>query len=211
MEVDTLKLMRGKSIEINKVGVLNPIIIDEIVDIGEKKYYKYLNNLCFDIDDLQTSKEEKQELIDKNITSYQIIISGCLNDINYLQLIIKAFKFFFKEDVCFLKQLGIFFLGNFNEHRFITSDNFEFIMIHRESRKIYYLFLFDKNSNQEFFIMKNDSIMKNKIYLLKFSQYFEIDSLKIHYIKNDRKNQSKEIIDRNNKDYQEKIKKYSMI
>jgi hypothetical protein len=91
------------------------------------------------------------------------------------------------------------------------NENFEFIMIHKESRKIYYLFLYDKKNDKEIFIMKNDSIMKNKIYLLKFSQFFEIDSLKIHYIKNDRKNQSKEIIDRNSKDYEDKIKKYSMI
>jgi hypothetical protein len=129
MEITQGKLLRGKSFIVKGVGTLEPITVDEIIDIDEQKYYKYLNNLCFDIDDLQTSKEEKQELIDKNITSYQIIISGCLNDINYLQLIIKAFKFFFKEDVCFLKQLGIFFLGNFNEHRFITSDNFEEIKI----------------------------------------------------------------------------------
>jgi hypothetical protein len=91
------------------------------------------------------------------------------------------------------------------------NDEYEFIMIHRESRKIYYLFLYDKKNDSEFFIMKNNSIMKNKIYLMKFSQFFEIDSLKIHYIKNDRKNQSKEIIDRNSKEYEDKIKKYSMI
>jgi hypothetical protein len=100
----------------------------------------------------------------------------------------------------------------FNEYdKSSFNDDYEFIMIHRESRKIYYLFLYDKKNDSEYFIMKNDSIMKNKIYLMKFSQFFEIDSLKISYIKNDRKNQSKEIIDRNSKSYEDKIKKYSMI
>lgn len=128
-------------------------------------------------------------------------------------------KFMNHSEISMIDSLNILNIRNQNIREFISNDEnkknfndeFEFIMIHRESRKIYYLFLYDKKNNQEIFIMKNDSIMKNKIYLLKFSQFFEIDSLKIHYIKNDRKNQSKEIIDRNSKDYQEKIKKYSMI
>lgn len=100
---------------------------------------------------------------------------------------------------------------NDEKNKELFNEEFEFIMIHRESRKIYYLFLYDKKNDKEIFIMKNNSIMKNKIYLLKLSQFFEIDSLKISYIKNDRKNQSREIIDRNSKEYQEKLKKYSMI
>jgi hypothetical protein len=99
--------------------------------------------------------------------------------------------------------------NNFNDDSF--NEKFEFIMIHRESRKIYYLFLFDKELNQEYFIMKNDSIMKNKIYLLKFNQFFNFKESKINYIKNDRKNQSKEIISKDSKEYQDKLKKYSMI
>ena len=100
----------------------------------------------------------------------------------------------------------------FNEEKINDfNENYEFIMIHRESRKIYYLFIFDKKNNQEYFIMKNDSIMKNKIYLLKFNQFFNIKESKINYIKNDRKNQSKEIISKDSKEYQDKLKKYSMI
>lgn len=128
-------------------------------------------------------------------------------------------KFMNESEISMIDSLEKISINNENIKKFLEnsdnlknfSENFEFIMIHRESRKIYYLFLYDKNNNQEIFIMKNDSIMKNKIYLLKFSQFFEIDSLKIHYIKNDRKNQSKEIIDRNSKEYEEKIKKYSSI
>lgn len=121
------------------------------------------------------------------------------------------------QEISFINSLEMKFndlsLKDFmNEDRIKNfNDEFQFIMIHRESRKIYYLFLYDRKNNQEYFIMKNDSIMKNKIYLLKFSQFFEIDSIKISYIKNDRKNQSHEIIDRNSKEYQDKIKKYSMI
>ena len=125
MELDVLKLMRGKDVVIDGVGVLKPIKVDEISDIGEKKYYQYLNNLCFDIDDLNMTQEQKLQLEKDNISPFHLIVSGCLNDIEHLQLIIKAFKFFFKDDVCFIRQVGIFFLGDFEEGRFITIDNFE--------------------------------------------------------------------------------------
>lgn len=125
MNIDTAKLLRGKSITINKVGVLKPIIVDEIVEIGEKKYYQYLNNLCFDIDDLKLSPEEQQNFIDNNINTFEVIVSGCIHDIKHLQMILKALKFFFKDDVCFLKNYGIFFFGDFEERRYITSENYE--------------------------------------------------------------------------------------
>jgi DNA-binding transcriptional MerR regulator len=120
MNIEQGKLLRGRDIEINGVGILKPIIVDEIIDIGE-----YLNNLCFDIDDLQVSGEEQKKLIDDKITTFQVIVSACFHDIKHLQLIIKALKFFLKEDICFFREYGIFFLGNFDEQRFITSDNYE--------------------------------------------------------------------------------------
>lgn len=125
MEIEQGKLLRGKDIIIDKLCVLKPIIVDEIIDIGEKNYYKYLNNLCFDIDDLQVNAEEQKRLIDEEITTFQIIVYSCYNNIEHLQLIIKALKFFLKEDVCFLRSYGIFFLGDFDEGRFITDNNYE--------------------------------------------------------------------------------------
>jgi hypothetical protein len=125
MNIEQGKLLRGKDIKIDKIGVLKPIIIDEIVDMGETNYYKYLNNLCFDIDDLQVTEIERKRLVDDKVTTFQIIVSACFHDIKHLQLIIKALKFFFKDDICFLRSHGIFFLGDFTEQRFISSDNYE--------------------------------------------------------------------------------------
>lgn len=127
MQIDTLKLLRGKVIKIDNVGELKPIIVDEVVDIGEKQFYKYLNNLCFDVDDLQLGFEEKQRIVNEKITTFQILVSGCYHDLEHLQLILKALKFFFKNDVCFLREYGIFFFGDFEESLFITSDNYELI------------------------------------------------------------------------------------
>lgn len=90
-------------------------------------------------------------------------------------------------------------------------EEFQMIMIHRESRKIYYLFIHDIMKDEIHFIMKNDSIMKNKIFLMKMIQFFDHKEMKIHYIKNDRKNQSSEIISKDSREYKEKIQKYSMI
>lgn len=127
MQIDTLRLLRGKPIAIDKVGTLKPIVVDEIVDIGEHRFYQYLNNLCFDIDDLQVNAEEKQKIDTEKITTFQLIVSGCYHDVKHLQLVLKGLKFFFKEDVCFLKDYAIFFLGDFTEHRFITNENYEMI------------------------------------------------------------------------------------
>lgn len=125
MELDDCKLLRGKSVFIEGVGELKPITVDEIVDVGYLNYCKYLSNICFEIDDLNTTQEEKQKLIDEGTKTFEIITSICLYDVEYLQLIIKALKFFFHEDVCFCKEYCIFFINEFNEYRFLTSENFE--------------------------------------------------------------------------------------
>lgn len=88
-------------------------------------------------------------------------------------------------------------------------DEFQLIMISRESRKIYYLMINDIQKNEIHFILKNDSIMKNKIFLLRMIQLFNHKEMKIHYLKSDRKNQSQELISRDNREYIEKIKRYS--
>jgi hypothetical protein len=125
IKLDELKLLRGKEILIDGVGILKPITINEITEIGEKNFYQYLNNLCFNIDDLNATEEQRENFLNNNITTFQIILSVCLHDLEYLQLIIKSLKFFFKEDVCFVKSLGVFFLNEFNEYRFISEKNFE--------------------------------------------------------------------------------------
>jgi hypothetical protein len=90
------------------------------------------------------------------------------------------------------------------------KENIELIMIHIESRKSYLLFLFDNETQTEYFIMKNDSIMKNKIFSIKLSQFIESE-IQISYIKFDRKNQSKEMIHHSNENYSSKLSKYSSI
>lgn len=90
------------------------------------------------------------------------------------------------------------------------ESDFELIMIHRESRKIYYLFLHDNTDGSNVLIMKNNSIMKNKVYSLKLSQFVDRE-IKITYVKNDRKTQSKEIFHHSDKKHEKTIQKYSMI
>ena len=124
-ELNELKLLRGREVSIDDVGILKPIIIDELVDIGEKIYYQYLNNLCFDIDNLNITREEKQELETQNITPYHLIVSRCTHDDEYRNLIIEAFQFFFREEVLFADSIGIFIIGGISSTRFINIENFE--------------------------------------------------------------------------------------
>lgn len=105
------------------------------------------------------------------------------------------------------KQVGEKSLKEFVEEK---KETLELIMIHRESRKIYYLFIYDNETKESHFIMKNDSIMKNKIYSMKLSQLLD-EEIKITYVKNDRKNQSREFIHHTDAKYQKNLEKYSMI
>lgn len=165
----------------------------------------------------QEAKKVNKKVEEKKMTFLEKLIKDEKLKASNYESIHKKYKD--KEEISFIDSIEKIKIGNSLMKTFFSkkealdqfNENYEFIMIHRESRKIYYLFLYDKKNDKEIFIMKNNSIMKNKIYLLKFSQFFEVDSLKIHYIKSDRKNQSSEIIDRNSKEYAEKIKKYSMI
>jgi hypothetical protein len=184
---------------------------EELMNLLEDSIIKSFNLESRKNDDLKddSKKENKISFLEK-------INSDSMKSNNFQEI---HEKYMNESEISMIDSLEKISINEINIKEFLKdennlksfNENFEFIMIHKESRKIYYLFLYDKKNDKEIFIMKNDSIMKNKIYLLKFSQFFEIDSLKIHYIKNDRKNQSKEIIDRNSKDYEDKIKKYSMI
>lgn len=88
------------------------------------------------------------------------------------------------------------------------SDSFELFMMTYKSREIYYLFLIDKEKNESHFLMKNDSIMKNKVFSLRLIQDFNEDSIKIVYHKKDREKDSSEIIKKNSKEYNDKKEKY---
>ena len=149
-------------------------------------------------------ESRKNEEIEKKEFFLDFINSDEMKKSNF-ELIHNLYKD--NQEISFLDSLDKIMIQDskmkdfFNEEKINDfNENYEFIMIHRESRKIYYLFIFDKKNNQEYFIMKNDSIMKNKIYLLKFNQFFNINESKINYIKNDRKNQSKEMISKDSKE-----------
>jgi hypothetical protein len=136
-----------------------------------------------------------------------------LNKSNNFLFIHEKFKdekdYSFSDKIENLEEL--FQSKNQDESKKRSLDDFQLLMIHRESRKIYYLMIHDMKNDEIFFLSKNDSIMKNKLFLLKLIQFFEKSEMKIHYIKNDRKNQSSEIIKKDDKEYSSKLIKYSMI
>ena len=125
IEIDQGKLLRGRKISINEIGVLKPITVDEIIEIGEQKYYKYLSNLCFEIDDLLVSKDEKEKLIESDATTFQIISTNCFYNKDYLDSILEALRFFFKENIEFVREFCLFYLGNPIDKRIISNENYE--------------------------------------------------------------------------------------
>lgn len=117
--MDNIKLLAGLPFEIHNVGELKPITLKQIANIGEKQYQQYLNILCFDIDDLEFEKE-----VPKDITTYDILISNCVYSVEFKNKVISALSFFFDEEVQFIDKHYIFYLGKFQEERFIYRDNF---------------------------------------------------------------------------------------
>jgi hypothetical protein len=125
IEIDEGKLLRGKQIVLENVGILKPITVDEIIDIGYKNYYKYLSFLVFEIDDLQIDALEKQKMIKENISIFDIIISSCLHNEEYKKITLDALSFFFHEPVYMLDNTALFYLGKIDECHFIHRENYD--------------------------------------------------------------------------------------
>jgi hypothetical protein len=119
-----LKLLANIPIPIENVGYIYSKTLKEIATLGINTYYSYLNNLCFDIDDLKL-----EENIDKNqIKTFDIIIANCIRDEEYKKLILMGLSLFFNENVEFEPQYNVFCLGVETKNiRVIHRDNFDII------------------------------------------------------------------------------------
>lgn len=113
-----LKLLHGSPIEIENVGYLYPAKLSDIEKITIEKYNTYLNILCIDKEDIKKILHLKEDF-----EIFEFIYINCLQSEEYLNIVIEALEFFFKETVSF--DLYKFYLGNIEEKRFIIKENFE--------------------------------------------------------------------------------------
>jgi SepF-like predicted cell division protein (DUF552 family) len=116
-----LKLHSNLPILIDDVGRLHSLTLRDIAEIGLHKYNQYLSALCFDLNDLQTQIE------DEDITVFDVIALNSLHDEQFKKIVTEALSLMFKEVVTFSENYGIFFVGEKNECRIISSINYEYI------------------------------------------------------------------------------------
>ncbi len=125
-----LKLLAGIPIDVPNIGKIHPLSCRQVAEMGLDQYYNYINHLCFDIDSLDIDYEYKCKLKEEGVKTYNIIISNCLNDDrSFLDTIIEALELFFREDVVFNSEYCIFFIGDQQEGRYISQDNYENIKL----------------------------------------------------------------------------------
>lgn len=114
-----LKLLRGCPIEIQNVGKIHPVTIDDILDITLEKYNQHLNVLCIEPEDIK-----KFLNITDEVQTYEFLYINCLQSKEYRDIVFEALTFFFREEVRFSELYG-FYLGEIEEKRVINNENFE--------------------------------------------------------------------------------------
>lgn len=103
-----IKFLLAKPIEINGVGILKPLTIDEISEIGFDKYNQYLSLICISSDDIAEMLDLDNDLI---IEPFEFIYENCKYNEDFKMNIISALSLFFREQVSFDVDMSSFFIG----------------------------------------------------------------------------------------------------
>lgn len=120
MEMNDLQLLAGLPTTIKDVGSIHPLKLSEIAEMGEDRYNQFLNVLCFDVDDLELENVDLTAL-----TTYDLIVTQCEVNKEYLQLVTDALSMFFKDKVGYSNEYYLFYLGDIRDGRIIYRDNYE--------------------------------------------------------------------------------------
>lgn len=118
MKIDELKLLAGIPYEIEGLGKVKPLTIEDIAIIGQDKYNASLSILCFDVGDVikDMPAEEKEQ-----VRAFDIVFMSYIQDPIFKQTFDEAIQLFLGQAIQPL-------LDQYNfqvEEGFITRDNFE--------------------------------------------------------------------------------------
>lgn len=120
-----IALFLNNYIEIPNVGNLYCLTNNEANKIKYTKYNQYLGLLCMDNDNIKQMLSEESK--DKNISTFEFLVSGSYHDLQFRQLVLEALSIFFKQNITFSENLLCFFVGCLIEERIIYTDNYEYI------------------------------------------------------------------------------------
>lgn len=116
-----LKLLAGVGFEVEGIGMIEPLKLIDIVNVGYSKYEMMLGNLIFDVSDLKND-----DLNWSDLDTFTIIASNILYGKNdeYTKMILDAFKFFLKREVSIFND-GVNFGFMIGQDSFIDKYAFE--------------------------------------------------------------------------------------
>lgn len=113
-----LKALAGLPITMSDFTcVIHPATLREIAIIGVNTYFKYVNLLTI-------SKSEVLQMIKQEITPFNFLLVNSLYKEDFKIEFVQALNFFLKEEILILGEVEAICIGNFEDGRMLTEENF---------------------------------------------------------------------------------------
>lgn len=113
-----LKALASLPIELSDGACLiYPAKLIEIAELGIEEYFKYVNLLTL-------SASEVKQMLKEDITPFNFLFMNSIYKENFGKEFEKALTFFTRESILLLPDLEAISIGNFEDSRMITEENF---------------------------------------------------------------------------------------
>lgn len=117
------RLMSGQPLELSNGIEIPPKRVGEILFVGEEEYSMMIGILSITKEMLV---EENGDIdIDEDIETFDIIVNNCYYSIESRRQILEYLEFFLCEEVNFLEDMLCFYIGDFDDNKMLTKDNYE--------------------------------------------------------------------------------------
>ena len=136
-----LKLLAGMHIDINNLGVLTPLKLKQIIDLGEQVYNELLSVLLIDKSNIEGLKEEE-------FSNLEILMVYSYQNIEFRENVLKSLNLFLGNEF-FMSNEGLFYC------RKLISDNYGLF--------VYKNLVLDKDPFDDFqYVLKKANHIENK-------------------------------------------------
>jgi len=116
--------LMGNPIEIPTLGLIYPLTLDEIIEIGMSKYNQYLSLLTITTDDILNMIEIET---DERIEPFEFLLLNSIMHEDFQVEILAALSFLFKKEIGVCED-GYFYIGHINDCLCINVSNFGLMM-----------------------------------------------------------------------------------
>ena len=130
--LEDLYLLTGLPVPFENVGELHQHKLIDIARMGESDFNRFLSVTVFEVEDLDLKIPEGMD-----VSTFDVVVSNCLENVQFKAEVENAFTFFFSERVRFSNEHHIFRVGDENDIRVINKENYE--LLKEMLKEIYYL------------------------------------------------------------------------